>query len=959
MSDVFISYSRRDKVFTQKLYEALRDSGREIWADWDSIPAASDWFAEIKDGVEKANTIVFVLSPEWLKSNECRKEYDHAVAMGKRLLPILYQVVDPKEVPSELAKINWVYMRDTDDFGQAFQTLSAAMDTDLEWVKTHTRIQIRAIEWDKKSRDHSFLLRGNDLTDGEQFIAQGAQKSPEPTVLHGEYVLASRKDATRRQRMTLAGVTVALVVSVALGIVAFFQRQAAVAARADAVVERDRAVAAEKIAEDERDRADVNAEVAYSRELAAASLNSLNHDPELSLLLGLQSVAITDKTGMPIQPMSEDALRRSVQTSRIRKTWLANSGSVLDIAISPDGTKIASASDDLTVKIWDLSGKLLLTIPDFSEEVDSVVFSPDGSQILTSSGQEAVAWDAVTGEKLVEYKGHVSYVVQAVYSPDGKFIATASSDATAIMWDALSGESLVVLGGHETELSDIAYSPDGEMIASTDYNGAMYVWSTSSKSLLYMLSEGEGSVILDVEFSPDGKYILISDNYFQTIVLVAQTGKVISAQNVHTDFVTNAVVSPDGAFMASASTDNTVVVSSITASAVLFGQSISADPDYIDISKVMFRFTDSTDINTMIYTPDGKYLITGNDEGQIKIWDANPISDYEVSGFRPHTARIDGMEFSPDGEHYVTVARDGKAFIWSLTDQSSIELVGHQNVIQDVAFSSDGMQIITGGYDGHAIIWDAKTGDKLLTLSKDDQLVTGVNFSPDGKLAVGSLGDNTVVVWDAVSGDEVRVLQSKDMYAYINELAFSPDGKTLAVSSDAGFVVLWDVATWNQIDVLAGHTDWVKGLDYSSGGTHMVTASYDTTAIIWDVATRTPVLKLEGHSQGVNDVTYSPDDTLVATASVDGTAKLWNANTGELLVTYQTSADQILSVAFSADGKYLATGSETGVVRIYYVYAEDALELAKSRITRTFTEEECLKDLHEEACPANLPQPQQ
>lgn len=958
MSDVFISYSRRDKVFTQKLYEALKASGREIWADWDSIPAASDWFAEIKDGLEKADTIVFVLSPEWLKSNECRKEYDHAVLMGKRLLPILYQMVDPKDVPAELAKINWVYMRDTDDFDAAFQVLSDAMNTDLEWVKAHTRIQVRAIEWDKKNRDHSFLLRGNDLTDGEQFIAQGAQKVPEPTPLHGEYVIASRKDATRRQRMTLVGVSVALIVSVALGIVAFFQRQIAVAAQAEAVKERDRAVAAEASAVQERDRADLNAKVANSRELAASALNTLDVDPELSLLLGLQSVTITDEAGMPIQPMSEDALRRSVQTSRIRNTWLAHSGAVLDVSVSPDGSKIASTSDDLTVKVWSLSGELLLTLSDFSEEIDSVAFSPDGSQILTSSSQNAIAWDANTGQKLVEFNGHESWVVQAVYSPDGQFVATASSDETARIWDASSGEELALLEGHETELTDIAYSPNGELIATTDYAGTLIVWDASGRNERYMLSEGEGAALYDVNFSPDSKYIIISDNALQTVVLVAQTGKVIAAQNFHTDIVSRAVYSPDGAFMASASSDNTVIVNSVTASATLFGKSISADPDSVDVNKIMFRLTDSEDVNAVVYTPDGKYLVTGNDEGEIKVWDANPVSGYEWTGFRPHTARIDGMEFSPDGEHYVTAARDGKAFIWSLTDQTSIELVGHESSIQDVAYNSDGTQIVTGGFDGLAILWDAQTGELLQKFSKDNQWVTGVNFNPDGNLIAASLQDGTVVIWDAVSGDEISVLQSNDMYTYVNELAFSPDGKTLAVSSDAGFVVLWDVATWKQVDVFAGHTDWIKGLDYSPDGTHMVTGSYDTTAIIWDVAKRTPVLTLDEHSQGINDVTYSPDGTLVATASVDGTAKLWDASTGDLLVTYQTPTDQILSVAFSNDGKYLATGSETGVVRMYYVYPNDILEIAKSRITRTFTEEECINYLHEEACPVDSPQPQ-
>src|SRR5689334_383851 len=97
MNDVFISYSRRDQIFTQRLYEHLTEAKRSVWADWDSIPVASDWVAEIKQGIEQTDSVIFVLSPEWLKSRECRKEMEYAVQMGKRLFPILYIPVDPKD----------------------------------------------------------------------------------------------------------------------------------------------------------------------------------------------------------------------------------------------------------------------------------------------------------------------------------------------------------------------------------------------------------------------------------------------------------------------------------------------------------------------------------------------------------------------------------------------------------------------------------------------------------------------------------------------------------------------------------------------------------------------------------------------------------------------------------------------------------------------------------------------
>jgi len=368
MNDVFISYSRRDKVFTQKLYEALTAANRIVWADWESIPAASDWDAEIKQGIQETNSVLFVLSPEWIKSNECRKELVYAVEMGKRLLPILWENVDPKEVPPELAKINWVYMRDSDDFDKAFQTLCSAMDTDLDWIKTHTRIQVRALEWERKNRSASFALRGEDLTEGEQFIAGAANKSPVPTPLQSEYILASRKDATRRQRQTLAGVTVALIVSIALGIAAFFQRQEAVAQRATAQANLIVAQTARVDAQNNQILADNNAATAVANEqeakrqaqisrvgeLAAQSVSLHEKDFLTSLLLSVEALNHTKGEFTSVQ--AQVVLLDNTQANPQLEQFLSgHSDYVSSVAFAPDGNTLASGSYDNTIILWDLN----------------------------------------------------------------------------------------------------------------------------------------------------------------------------------------------------------------------------------------------------------------------------------------------------------------------------------------------------------------------------------------------------------------------------------------------------------------------------------------------------------------------------------------------------------------------------------------------------------------------------
>lgn len=521
MNDVFISYSRRNKEFTRKLYEALIASERTVWADWDSIPAASDWFAEIKQGIEQTNTVLFVLSPEWIKSNECRKELSHSIAMGKRLLPILFEMVDPNEVPPELAKINWIYMREGDDFETAFQTLLKAMDTDLDWIKSHTRIQVRAVEWEKKNKDHSFVLRGKDLTDGEQFIAGGTGKTPEVTPLQGEYILISRKDATRRQRMTLAGVVTALIVSIALGVVAVFQwrdavaaKQAAEAAQTKAEQEEARAVAAQLIAEAET-------RAANAGRLALESENALNQHPQRALLLALEAVKVNQDANEDVLPDSEEALRLALtKVSGIGLTGFEHEVNL--IQFTKDNQWLVAGTNTIggEIKIWDVEQAstdptyqpyylnfpvetnqdltysiyywlptinvspqtewLILASPtqtkiyliaDEDETREPITFTGkieftnpnDDSFILEDQGDKAVYWEidpqTLTKKEIFTFNGSLVKL-----SDDRSLLITDDSERGLLLWDfaALSSTPILLTEKHVSDFTYSTISPDNE-----------------------------------------------------------------------------------------------------------------------------------------------------------------------------------------------------------------------------------------------------------------------------------------------------------------------------------------------------------------------------------------------------------------------------------------------------------------------------------------------------------------
>jgi TIR domain len=196
--EVFISYSRKDKDFVRRLDDALQSRDRKAWVDWQDIRPAEEFMQAIYVAIEGADTFVFVLTPDSVASVPCRHEIAHAAANNKRMVPIVAREVNTDTVPEALAKLNWIFYCRHDGFEQATDKLISALDTDLDWVRAHTRLLTRAIEWEAKGKNESFALRGDDLRAAEQWLEQaGSNKERQPTARQTEYIIASKEDETQ------------------------------------------------------------------------------------------------------------------------------------------------------------------------------------------------------------------------------------------------------------------------------------------------------------------------------------------------------------------------------------------------------------------------------------------------------------------------------------------------------------------------------------------------------------------------------------------------------------------------------------------------------------------------------------------------------------------------------------------------------------------------------------------
>jgi eukaryotic-like serine/threonine-protein kinase len=232
------------------------------------------------------------------------------------------------------------------------------------------------------------------------------------------------------------------------------------------------------------------------------------------------------------------------------------------IAWSPDGTRIASAGGDGRVHVWDTAtGSDLVTYSGHAASVTSVAWSPDGARIASGSWDGTVqVWDPDSGRTLLVYQGHTGNVNAVAWSPDGARVVSASSDGTAQVWDATTGAHLVTFSGHTNIVWTVAWSPDGARIASGSWDGTVQVWDAASGEPIATADRHSGPV-LAVAWSPSGQRLAFAGADAQRVQLWAVGApSIASLSPSHLGSIQAIAWSPDGSAIASAGSDRTVQV---------------------------------------------------------------------------------------------------------------------------------------------------------------------------------------------------------------------------------------------------------------------------------------------------------------------------------------------------------------------------------------------------------------
>ncbi len=802
-------------------------------------------------------------------------------------------------------------------------TLRSWLEDNREGLRLHRHLTEAAQEWLLMNREPDLLYRGARLVQAREWVASHAD---ELNALEHEFLNVSfesserelaEREAQRQRELDLQRQRAEEQTRAAK-----LLRRRAVFLSGALIVAALLAIVAMMFSQ----RANQQALLSNSRELAAAAISNLDVDPERSILLALQAVSTADTSE------AEDALHKAVMTSRVQLTLKGHEAEVWTVAFSPDGARLATASQDGTAKVWDAtSGQVLLTLRGHTQGgVNGAVFNPDGTRLATvGDDKTARIWDATSGQELLTLSGHTDLVVGAAFSPNGKWLATTSGDKTAIVWDASTGKKLRTFTGHTDLVLSVAFSPDGTRLAAGSFDGTIIVWDAATGESLLTIP----GVVFG--FSPDGKRLAADAMGREAKVWDATTGEELLTLSGHTNNVNFVGFSPDGKRLVTTSLDRTAIIWDAATGQKLFTLSGHAE-----------------EVGAASFSPDGMRLATSSRDGAVKIWSLQP--PYEV--FLEKRRGIDRLAVSPDGIWIAAASAEPGTYnfdlltVWNAQNGKILfEQKSHEPEGGGIAFSPDSKEVATGGGDQTIKLWDVSSSTLRLTVPVEDGFIWDIAYHPDGGslAAVGSTG--MVRFYDSKTG---KVLASWDAgLGELSAVAFSPDGSRLAVvSNQVSDAKIWDVATRKELLTLKGHTDINWGVEFSPDGTRVITSGSDGTARVWDTATGKLLLTLSGHTSTVVKARFSPDGKWIATAAKDGTTRLWDATTGKELLSLESFSTN--DVEFTTDSKHLVIGDSVNI-QVVALTIDELVQIAHSRLTRSLTTEECQKYLHMETCPSN------
>ena len=552
-----------------------------------------------------------------------------------------------------------------------------------------------------------------------------------------------------------------------------------------------------------------------------------------------------------------------------------------------------------------------------SSTVTSISISSNSKYMISGSFDKNIKlWDIKTGKVIRTFRGDKYKVESVAFSPNSKYIISAGL-LTLKLWDMKTAKVLRIFKGHKNIIKSVAFSPDGKYAISGSKDSTMKLWDIKTGKKVRTF-KGDKEEINSVSFGPNGKYVIYgskklikgsgdwddkNNKYIGVIKLWdITTGKEIRAFKNLTSIINSVAYSPNGKYAVSGDDDGSMILWNIKTG-----------------KKIKIFNNNQEIISSVAFSKNGKYAISGSWDGSIKLWDIK--TGKEIKTFNGSADIIFTVAFSPNGKYIVSGTDSGTISLWNAKTAMKIDVFKEEKIMDNslVRITKDGKNFIT-----KKKLWDMKTGavvkdfraSRFVDTIKNIKYATKktVAIAPNNKTAISiDHLKSTLKQWDLKTGKTIKIF-NKGYDSYTDSVAISSNGKYMSSVSSSKNAKLWDIQTGK---IIISFKEPSTALDFSPDSRYAIYGSYSRTLKLVDIKKSKVIKTFKGHQFHINSVAFSPNGKYIVSGANDGTIKLWDIKTSKNIRTYNGGLTNPISVVISPNGKYILSGNSDKTVNIW------------------------------------------
>ena len=590
---------------------------------------------------------------------------------------------------------------------------------------------------------------------------------------------------------------------------------------------------------------------------------------------------------------------------RSLETFHAHRRRITRMAFLPGGERLATASLDSTISVWNgTSGQLVRSYGPLGSQVASispvsgtrliaaglydgrvllldeadgttrelnppvqtvpangyafVTVSPDGSRLACGLFDGTVrVWSLPDGAPTAGWKAHNGLALPA-YSPDGRFLATGGGEGTVILYDARSNARLHTFRPHASRVYSMAFSLNSSMLVTGSLDETVCVWSMERREVIQKFS-GHHAAIYAIAVAPDNVSVLTGAADGRLIRWNLATGTVLGEFRGHFSDVSALAGRPDGARVVSGDWDGFVKSWDWRTEDVRTLRS--------NVAWLIPRIYD------VAWTSEEDRMALASNAGELAIFAPSGDRLETLDIMRIPTLRC--MEYFPDSHVIMAGDEDGRIDLFHDGESAPFRVVAaHRGRVKSMALHPNAAMLATASGDSTVKLWRIPGMELIRSLEGHRAGVEDVEFAPRGTLLVSCGTDSTIRLWDPASGRPMGVLAAGGP---VQDVAFDPSGSRLASASDGGGLRIWDLHHKPRSGSL-GDRDKVLSVAWSRDGTRIAAGGLDGIVRLYDIASGHEVMSLHGHVSDITSLQFSHADSLLTSTSIDGTVRLWDSH---------------------------------------------------------------------------------